>query len=164
MDLGYLKIKIDIRSEYNEYKKQYSFKRKELKKHEIKKVFEGFKEFFKNDGGFKFRENEHSILAEYKDYGVKLEMDIYKNVDSEDFDLNGTIETFDKEVFEFNVSGVCNKECALQPAFADEDERMVHDTRYFKDFLEEDTTYNFEYKIKGREESYENMVQLLMAL
>ena len=64
MDLGYLKIKIDIKTEYDEYKKKYEYKKKELKKAEIKKLFDDFKEFFKTDGSFKFKENEHSIAAE----------------------------------------------------------------------------------------------------
>lgn len=164
MDLGYLKIKIDIKTEYDEYKKKYEYKKKELKKAEIKKLFDDFKEFFKTDGSFKFKENEHSIAAEYKDHYVKLEMDIYKNVDSEDFNMTGTIKTFEKEVFEFTVEGECNKDLALQPAFVDEEEHMVHDTRFFKDFLDGDISYTFKYKIKGREGVFQNMQELMLEL
>lgn len=164
MDLGYLKVKIDIKDEHDEYKKKYGYKKKELKKEEIKNVFDGFKEFFKNDGNFKFKENEHSVVAEYKDHGIKLDMDIYKNIESEDFNLNGTIQTYENEVFEIIVQGVCNQDFTLQPAFADENERMVHETRYYKDFLDGEITYTFEYKIAGREESYINMLQLMLAL
>ena len=46
MDVGYLKIKIDIKTEHDELKKRYEYKKKELKKEEIKKVFDGFKDFF----------------------------------------------------------------------------------------------------------------------
>lgn len=164
MDLGYLKIKIDIKSEHDDSKKKYNFKKKELKKEEVKKVFDGFKEFFKNDGNFKFKENEHSIVAEYKDHGIKLDMDIYKNIENDDFDLNGTIETYEDEVYEFIVEGVCNNDHTLQPAFADDDEKMVHETRYYKDFIEGEITYNFQYKIVGREEAFMNMQELMQAL
>lgn len=164
MDLGYLKIKIDIKAEYDEYKKKYGYKKKELKKEELKNVFDGFKDFFKNDGNFKFKENEHSVIAEYKDHGIKLEMDMYKNIESDDFDLNGTIDTFHNETFTILVQGVCNQDLTLQPAFADEDERMVHDTRYYKDFLDDTVTYTFEYKIAGREDAYCSMVELMHAL
>ena len=38
MDLGYLKLKIDIKSEYEEYRKKYNFKKKETKKEEVKNM------------------------------------------------------------------------------------------------------------------------------
>lgn len=164
MDIGYLKIKIDIKTEYEEYKKKYEYKKKELKKEELKKVFDGFKDFFKADGHFKFRENEHSVAAEYKDHAIKLDIDIYKNIDNPDFNLTGTIKTFEKDVFEFLVEGICNKDIPLQPAYVDEQERMVHDTRYFKDLLDDETTYTFIYKIKGREEIFKSMQELMFTL
>lgn len=164
MDLGYLKIKIDIKSEHNDSKKKYNFKKKEVKKEEVKKVFEGFKEFFKSDGHFKFKENEHSIVAEYKDHGVKLDMDIYKNIESDDFNLNGTIETYEEDVFEFIVEGVCNKDYKLQPAFIDDEEKMVHETRYYSDFVNDEITYTFQYKIVGRDDVYMSMNELMLAL
>ncbi|MCO6148699.1 hypothetical protein [Flavobacterium sp. NRK1] len=164
MDIGYLKVKIDIKTEYDEYKKKYNYTKKEIKKEEVKKVFEGFKEFFKNDGGFKFKENEHSVAAEYKDHAIKLDMDIYKNIESDDYNLHGTIETYDREIFDISVIGICNSDHTLQPAFASEEERMVHDTRYYKDFLEDKISYTFQYKIEGREELYTTMQQLMLAL
>jgi uncharacterized DUF497 family protein len=164
MDLGYLKIRIDIKTEYDEYKKKYNYKKKELKKEEIKKLFDDFKEFFKRDGSFKFKENEHSIVAEYKEHGIKLDMDVYKNIESEDYNMIGTIDTFENEVIEFVVVGVCNQDHTLQPAFANEDEHMIHDTRYYKDFLDGDISYTFIYKIKGRNEEYKNMQELMLAL
>jgi hypothetical protein len=164
MDLGYLKVKIDIKSEHDEFKKKYNLKKKELKKEEIKNIFDSFKEFFKNDGNFKFKENEHSVMAEYKDHGIKLELDIYKNIESEDFDLNGTVETYEREVFEILVQGVCNQDLTLQPAFVDDNERMVHETRHYKDFINGDVTYHFEYKIVGREEVHGSMLELMQAL
>lgn len=164
MDLGYLKIRIDIKTEYDEYKKKYNYKKKEIKKEEIKKLFDDFKEFFKRDGSFKFKENEHSIVAEYKEHGIKLDMDVYKNIESEDYNMIGTIDTFENEVIEFVVEGVCNKDHTLQPAFANEDERMIHDTRYYKDFLDGDISYTFIYKIKGRDDEYKNMQELMLAL
>jgi len=164
MDLGYLKIRIDIKSEHDDSKKKYNFKKKELKKEEVKKVFEGFKDFFKNDGHFKFKENEHSVLAEYRDHGIKLDMDIYKNIENDDFDLNGTIETYQDEVFEFIVQGVCNNDYTLQPAFVDDEEKMVHETRYYNDFINDEITYTFQYRIAGREEVYASMQELMLAL
>jgi len=164
MDIRYLKIKIDIKTEYDEYKKKYNYTKKEIKKEEVKKVFEGFKEFFKNDGGFKFKENEHSVAAEYKDHAIKLDMDIYKNIESDDYNLHGTIETYDREIFDISVIGICNSDHSLQPAHASEEERMVHDTRYYKDFLEDKISYTFQYKIEGREELYTTMQQLMLAL
>jgi hypothetical protein len=164
MDAGYLKIKIDIISEYSDYKKKYSYKRKEFKKDEIKKVYDGFKDFFKNDGNFKFKENEHSITAEYKDYGIILEMDVYKNTDNPNFDLEGTIKTFDKEVYEIVVEAVPNKEIPLQPAHVSEQERMIHDTRYFQDYLNDEISYTYQYRIKGREGIYSSMQELMFAL
>lgn len=164
MDLGYLKIRIDIKTEYDEFKKKYNYKKKEIKKEEVKRLFDDFKEFFKRDGSFKFKENEHSVVAEYKEHGIKLDMDIYKNVESEDYNMIGTIDTFENEVIEFSVQGVCNQDHTLQPAFANEDERMVHTTRYFKDFLDGEISYTFIYKLKGREEEYNNMQELMLAL
>lgn len=164
MDIGYLKIKIDIRSEYEEFKKKYTYKRKELKKEEIKRVYDGFRDFFKSDGNFKFRENDHSITAEYKDYGVTLEMDTFRNIDSPDFDMEGCIKTFDKEVYEIKVEAIVNKDIPLQPAHADEQERMIHDTRYFRDFLNGEIIYTYKYSIKGREGSYDSMQELMHAI
>lgn len=164
MDLGYLKIRIDIKTEYDEYKKKYNYKKKEIKKEEVKKLFDDFKEFFKRDGSFKFKENEHSIVAEYKEHGIKLDMDVYKNIESEDYNMIGTIDTFENEVIEFVVEGVCNQDHTLQPAFANEDEHMIHDTRYYKDFLDGDISYTFIYKIKGKNEEYKNMQELMLAL
>jgi len=164
MDLGYLKIKIDIQAEHDEYKKKYEYKRKELKREEIKKIFDGFKEFFKADGHFKFKENEHSITAEYKEHGIKLDMDIYNNVDSPDFTLSGTITTYEKEVYEFIAEGVCNKDLTLLPPDVHGQERMIHDTRYYKDFLDGDIEYNFRYRITGREGDYLNMLEVMQAI
>ncbi len=164
MDLGYLKIKIDIKSEYDEFKKRYEFKRKETKKEEIKKIFESFREFFKADGHFKFKENEHSLTAEYKEHGVTLDVDIYKVIDGEDFNVNGSIKTYEGQCHEFTAEAVCNKDIALQPAHVDDQERMIHDTRFFKDFIDGDVYYTFQYKIQGREEVYASMTELLQAL
>lgn len=164
MDLGYLKIKIDIKAEHDELRKRYTYKKKELKKEEIKKIFDGFKEFFKSDGHFKFKENEHSITAEYKDHGIKLDLDVYKNVDSPDFNITGTIKTYEKDIFEFVSEGVCNKDMALQPTGIDEHERMVLDSKFYKDFLDDEMTYFFRYKITGREEVYASMQALLLGL
>lgn len=161
MDVGYLKIKIDIRAEYEEYKKKYEYKRRELKKEEIKKVYEEFKDFFREDGHFKFKENEHSVTAEYRDYGITLDMDIYKNTDSSDFNLNGTIHTFENQVFDLIVEAVSDKEIPLQPAGVSEHDRMVHATRYFQDFLNGDITYTYKYGIKGQEKKYSSMQELL---
>lgn len=164
MDVGFLKIKIDIKTEHDEYLKKYEYKRKEMKREEIKSIFESFKEFFKADGHFKFKDNEHSVTAEYKDHGVTLDIDIYKNTDAAGFDIEGTIKTFEKECFEFIAEGVASKELPLQPAEADAHDRMVHDTRYFKDFLEGDLNYTYQYRIKGRDEVYISFGELLLAL
>lgn len=164
MDIGYLKIRIDIISEYEEHKKRYHYKRKELKKEEIKRVYDGFKDFFKSDGNFKFKENDHSITAEYKDYGITLEMDVYKNIDSPDFDLEGCIRTFDKDTYEIRVEAIASKDILLQPAHVDEHERMIYDTRYFQDFLNGEVTYIYKYSIKGRDEIYESMQAMMVAL
>lgn len=164
MDAGYLKIKIDIITEYNEYRKKYTYKRKELKKEEIKKVHEGFKDFFRNDGNFKFRENDQSIIAEYKDHAITLDMDIYKNTDTPDFNLEGCIKTFDKESYEILVEAVPNKEVPLQPAHASEQERMIYDTKYFQDYLNDEISYTYQYRIKGREGIYSSMQELMFAL
>lgn len=164
MDLGYLKIKIDIKHEYDEYKKRYEFKKKETKKEEIKNIFDSFKDFFKADGHFKFKENEHSLTAEYKDHGITLDVDIYKVIDSESFDIEGSIKTYDKQCYEIIAEAVCNKDVALQPAHVDEQERMIHDTRFFKDFIDGDVQYSFQYRIQGRDEVYASMTELLHAL
>lgn len=163
MDLGYLKIKIDIKSEYEEFKRKYEYKKKEIKKEEIKKTFEGFKEFFKTDGNFKFKENEHAITAEYKDYGISLEMDKYKNIDSPDFMMDGTIKTYEKEVFTIFIVGSCNKHIEY-PVFKDEQERMVYETQFFKDFLNEEIFYTFHYTIQGKDVLYQSMQELMQGL
>ncbi len=164
MDIGYLKIKIDIKTEHDKFKKKYEYKRKEMKREEIKKIFEGFKEFFKEDGHFKFKENEHSIAAEYKEHAIKLDMDIYNTVDSNDFNLKGTIKTYEKDTYEFTVDGVSNTELTLPPSDISQHDRMVHDSRYYKDFLDGNITYNFVYRITGREGQYSTMNTLLLAL
>lgn len=164
MDLGYLKIKIDIKAEHDRLKTKYDYKRKELKREEIKKIFGSFKDFFKADGNFKFKENEHSITAEYKGHAVKLDIDIYANIDSPDFTIKGIIKTFEKDVYEFVAIGDCNKEMALPQPDVDNHGRMVHDTSHYKDFLEGTTDYTFHYKITGREDTYLSMQELITAL
>jgi hypothetical protein len=164
MDIGYIKIKIDIKSEHDDYKKRYEYKRKELKRSEIKKVFDSFKDFFKADGSFKFKENEHSVTAEYKDHEIKLDMDVYKNIDSEDFNLQGIIKTFEKAEYEFAVEGVCSKDLSLMPPDADSQERMIYDTNFYRDFIEGNIEYTFQYRIKGREKAYVSMNEMLQAL
>ena len=164
MDLGYLKTKIDIKTEHDHYLKKYEYKRKELKREEIKNIFKGFKEFFKDDGNFKFKENEHSIAAEYKEHAIKLEMDIYNAIDAPGFELTGTIKTYEKDTYEFVSTGVCNKDLTLPPPDIDSQERMIYDTRYYKDFLDGNLSYTFQYHITGREGTYQNMQLLLLAL
>lgn len=164
MDIGYLKVKIDIKAEYDQYRKKYEYKRRELKKEEIKSIFDGFKDFFRSDGNFKFKENEHSITAEYKEHGINLDIDIYKNIDTPDFLIEGTITTFDKEAFTIFAEGMCSREMTLQPADVDEQERMIHDTRFFKDFLDGEVSYTFRYKIKGRDEVYDTVQALMLDL
>ncbi len=164
MDVGYLKIRIDIKAEHDDYKKRYEYKRKELKRGEIKKIFEGFKEFFKADGSFKFKENEHSITAEYKEHEIKLDMDIYKNIDSEDFSLIGTIKTFEKKVYEFTAEGVCSKDLSLMPPEIDSDERMIYDTNFYKDFIDDEIQYSFQYRINGNEKAYVSIGEMLLAM
>lgn len=164
MDLGYLKIKIDIKADHDRYKSKYEYKRKEMKREEIKNIFDSFKEFFKADSHFKFKENEHSIAAEYKDHAIKLDMDIYNNIDSQDFNLSGTIKTYEKDTYEFFVEGISNTELTLPPPDISNHDRMVYDTRYYKDFLEGDIFYTFKYRITGREGTYNSMKDLLIAL
>lgn len=164
MDLGNLKIKIDIKADHDRYKTKYEYKRKEMKREEIKKIFNGFKEFFKADGQFKFKENEHSIAAEYKEHAIKLEMDIYNNTDSNDFNLTGTIKTYEKDTYEFVAEGISSTDLTLPPPDISIHDRMVHDTRYYKDFLDGSLTYTFKYRISGREGSYTTMNNLMLAL
>lgn len=164
MDLGYLKIRIDIKAEHDELKKRYEYKKKELKKEEIKNIFDGFKEFFRNDGHFKFKENEHSIAAEYRDHSIKLDLDIYKNIDSPDFNITGIIKTYEKDTFEFTAEGVCNKEMTLLPPDIDPHEKLVLDSKFYQDFLDDEIGYTFIYKITGREEVYESMQALMIGL
>lgn len=163
MDLAYLKIKIDIKAEYEENKKKYIYKRKESKRDEAKKMFDGFKQFFKLDGQFKFKETDHSITAEYKEYGITLDMDIYKNIDNPDFVLEGIIKTYDKETYDFIAEGIPDKNVFEEPYITDE-ERMINDTRYFKEYLSGELTYSYRYSVKGRAESYGSMQELMLAI
>ena len=91
-------------------------------------------------------------------------MDVYTNIDSPDFNLSGIIITYEKDTYEFIVEGVCNKELTLPPPDIDSQERMIHDTRHYKDFLDGDLDYKFEYRINGREGTYVNMNALMLAL
>jgi len=163
MDLAYLKIKIDIIAEYEELKKKYIYKRKESKREEVKKIFEGFKQFFKLDGHFKFKETDHSITAEYKEYGITLDLDIYKNIDNPDFILEGIIKTYDKEIYDFTAEGIPDKNVFEEP-FANEEERMMNETRHFKEYLSGELVYTYRYSVKGRGESYGSMQELMLAL
>lgn len=163
MDIAYLKLRIETKAEYEEYKQKYEYKRKEIKREEVKNIFKGFKDFFKSDSSFKFKQNDHSLTAEYKGYYVVLDMDIYRNIDSEDFLLHGVVKTYEKDIFDFTAEGICNKEI-LQPAHIDNHEKMIHDIRFFKDFLEGNIFYTFQYKIKGRDEVYASMKELMHAL
>ncbi len=164
MDLGYLKLKIDIKSEYEEYRKKYNFKKKETKKEEVKNIFDGFKDFFKTDGSFKFKENEHSVTAEYKDHGITIDIDVYRIIDAEGFTIEGTIKTYEKECYEFSAEVISNKDVPLHTAGADEQERMIQDTRYFKDFLDGDIVYTYQYRLKSREEVYSTVPEMLQSL
>lgn len=163
MDIAYLKLRIETKAEYEEFKKKYEYKRKEIKRAEIKNIFTGFKNFFKADGSFKFKQNDHSITAEYMGYYVVLDMDIYKNIDSEDFLLHGSIKTYEREIYNFTAEGVCNVEI-LQPAHIDKQEKLTHDIRFYKDFLDGKIFYTFSYKIEGQEESYTSIEELMHAL
>ncbi|MXN89921.1 hypothetical protein GR160_01665 [Flavobacterium sp. Sd200] len=164
MNLEDLKAKIDTKAAYDKYKTKYEYKRKEMKRAEVKKIFDGFKEFFKADSNFKFKQNEHSIAAEYKEHAIKLEMDIYNNIDSDDFRLTGTIKTYEKDTFEFIAEGICSIDPALPPSDSSPLDRMVHDTRYYKDFLDGNIDYTFTYNITGREGTLATMQQLMEAL
>lgn len=163
MDLAYLKIKIDIKAEYEEHRQKYIYKRKESKREEIKKIFEGFKQFFKLDGQFKFKETDHSLTAEYKDYGITLDMDVYKNTDSPDFVLEGIIKTYDKVVYEFIAEGIPDKNVFEDP-YTNEEERMMNETRHYKEYLNGELNYTYRYSMKGKEESYSSMQELMLAL
>ena len=164
MDAAFLKIKIDILTEHEELKKQYKYKRKEIKRAEIKKIFDSFKDFFKTEGHFKFKENEHSVTAEYKGRSVKLEMDVYNNVDSEDFLLNATIETFEGENFEFTAEGSYEGQVILPPAHVNHDEQLAYEAKYYRDFFEDDPAHTFLYKVKGHDATYLSMTELLHAI
>lgn len=161
MDLVKLKNKIDVKSEYESYLHRYIYKLKEIKREEAKNIFKGFKEFFKSEGGFKFKENEHSVKAEYKSHCVVLDMDIYKNIESRDFYLEGSIKTFEKKEYDFFAHGKCNKELILHPAGQYSYETMEADIEFFKEFLNGNITYTFYYKIKDSEEAYDSMDSLL---
>lgn len=166
MDLAYLKLKIDIKAEYKQYGKQYEYAKKEIKKDEIKNIFDSFKEFFKKDGSFKFKENEHSVTAEYKDHAIVMDIDVYKNLDSNDFTIEGDIETFEGEVFEFLVIAVCDKE---EPEVSadfenDDQDKMLHATAYYKEFIDNKIMYQFKYTIKGREQEFNTMQEMMIAL
>mgnify|MGYP006181697621 CR=1 FL=1 len=164
MDLVKLKNKIDIKAEYESYLHRYIFKLKELKREEIKNIFKGFKNFFKNEGGFKFKENEHSIKAEYKNHYIVLDIDIYKNIESKDFFLEGSIKTFEKSEFGFFADGVCEKELIFHSADENSYEGMVADIAFFKEFLEGKINYSFKYKISGRPEVYDDIEGLMNGL
>lgn len=163
MDLGYLKVKIDIKSEHDELRKKYDYKRKEIKKEEIKKAFESFKDFFRADSNFKFKEKDQALIAEYKDHGISIEMDIYKNIDSESYEMEGCIKTFEKETFIFHIKPFCNIELHEQE-FKNHEEKLIREINFFKDFLDDKIQYEFKYGISGRDETYNNMQQLMAAL
>lgn len=164
MDIGQLKRNIDIRSEFESYRKQYEFKKREIKRAEIKKIFKGFKNFFKKESGFKFKENEQRLTAEYKDYCVTLDVDTYKNIDSKDFYIEGLIKTYQKESYEFYAEATSNKPVAIIDAQEYSEERMVYDTSFFKQFLDDTVVFNFRYHIKGRSDVYNDMESLMDGL
>lgn len=164
MDAGLLKIKIDIITEHTELKKKYSYKQKEIKRQEVKHIFDGFKDFFKTEGHFKFKENEHSVTAEYKDYTIKLEMDVYNNIDSDDFAMHGRIETFEEKIYEFTAEGVYETEKALPPVTLSEEELMVYESKYYTAFFEEDPDATFKYRLNGDEKEYMSIIELLQAI
>jgi len=164
MDAAFLKIKIDIIAEHEELTKKYKYNRKEIKKAEIKKIFDSFKDFFKSDGNFKFKENDHSVTAEYKGRGVKLELDVYNNVDSEDFVLNGTIDTFEEKTFEFTAEGSYEGQAILPPAHINHDEQLAYEAKYYRDFFEDDPKHSFTYTVKGHDATYLSMTELLHAI
>lgn len=164
MDAGFLRIKIDIKAEYEEYKKRYDYKRKETKREEIRKMFEGFKDFFRNDGHFKFKENEHTLTAEYKDHAIVLDFDLYKTIDSPDFDISMTLKTWERDCFELNAKVAWDSELTLMPVISDPQEQMVHDTRFFKDFLDGRANCRYTYCITGRDEVFETMKEMMQAL
>ena len=164
MDIGYLKIKIDIKAEHDGLKKKFEYRRKQIKKEEVKKIFEGFKDYFREDGNFKFRETDHSITAEYKDHGITLDMDIYKSIDSPQFDMDGFVKTYENETFDFDVIAVCNRDVELKPASISGQEKLLHDTAFYKDFLDGEIFYDFKYRIRGRDQEYGNIQEMMIAL
>ncbi|MBD3843274.1 MAG: hypothetical protein IE909_15620 [Campylobacterales bacterium] len=164
MDIGYLKMKIDIKTEHDDYKKKFEYKRKELKKQEIKAIFEGFKDYFREDGNFKFKENEHSVTAEYKDHGVTLDMDTYTNIDKPHFNMEGFIRTYENMTHDFEVEAVCNRELIGQVSGASGQETLLFNTAFYKDFLEGNVKFDFIYRITGKPEEYRSIQELLFAL
>lgn len=164
MDIDYLKIKIDIKTEHDEFKKKFDYRKKELKKEEIKKIFDGFKEFFSHDGSFKFKENEHSITAEYKDHGITLDIDVYKSIDNTEFCVEGFIRSFENETADFEVIAVCNKDVEFNPSMISGQEQLLQDLSFYKDFDKGEIYYTFKYRIKGKRDEYNNIQELLKAI
>lgn len=160
MDIEYLKIRIDIKTEHDEYKKKFEYRKKEIKKEEVKKIFEDFKDFFKEDGNFKFRENEHSVTAEYKDHGITLDIDVYKTLDNKDFNIEGFIKTFENEIFEFEAEAICNKE-PIASQHVSGQEKLLHDTGFYKGFDKGEIFYTFKYRLKGREQKFDTIQELM---
>lgn len=164
MDVGYIKIKIDIKTEYDEYRKKFEYRRKERKREEIKKIFEGFREFFRQDSNFKFKENEHSLSAEYKDHAVTLDYDLYNTLDSPSFDIAATLKTWEKDCFEIVATAHWDQELPLMPPTEDKEEQMAHDTRFFKDFLDGKLTFTYLYSITGRDGKHTSVQEVLRAV
>ncbi|MFL9843295.1 hypothetical protein [Flavobacterium rhizosphaerae] len=164
MDLKSLINRIDVRAEHDDFEKKYEYKKKEIKKAEVKNIFETFKKFFKESKQFKFKENEHSITAMYRNHTIKLDMDIYKNLDNPSFELNGIIKMFDQKIYDFTAKGVYTAELPLPEQDTGEYERIVHDTTFFKDFISGSISYSFVYILAGSDIKYNDMKSLLMAL
>ena len=164
MDVDRLIHRIDIKAEHDEFRKKYEYKKKEFKRKEIKKIFSDFKAYFKESGEFKFKDNEHSITAIYRDHTIKLDMDIYKNLDNDAFELHGYIKMFDKSTYNFTARAVYKAELPMHTDFDDAQKKMEEDTLFYKDFIQDDFKCSFTYTIEGREEEFKNMQELLVAL
>ncbi|AWH85940.1 hypothetical protein HYN59_12850 [Flavobacterium album] len=78
--------------------------------------------------------------------------------------ITGTIKTYEKDTFEFVSEGICNKDMALQPPDIDAYDKMVLESKFYKDFLDGEVDYFFRYKITGREEVYDSIQAMLTGL
>lgn len=164
MDLKKMKSEADLTAEFNKYKQASEAKKKEIRKNEIQKIRDGFKDYFKDNPEFKIIETNENITASYKNTSIILIEDVYANNQDPSMSVNMKIQTADNKTHELRTTVHSNKEIETSKTANSKEEIMKRDLLYHKAFVEGEIQYTFKYILKGSKITFETIKELLDSL